>query len=118
MCNNQTAVAAGQTILGAEIPGVLAHGVPVPENLLGEPVPGVLVLGVTALGVLVLEKVLGVLVLEKVLGVLVLGVLVREEDPGNNFHYTINIRYWELFSILLEAVLSTGYFPDIAIFVI
>jgi hypothetical protein len=109
MCNNQTAVAAGQTILGAEIPGVLAHGVPVPENLLGEPVPGVLVLGVTALGVLVLEK---------VLGVLVLGVLVREEDPGNNFHYTINIRYWELFSILLEAVLNTGYFPDIAIFVI
>ena len=109
MCNNQTAVAAGQTILGAEIPGVLALGVLVPENLLGEPVPGVLVLGATALGVLVLEK---------VLGVLVLGVLVREEDPGNNFHYTINIRYWELFSILLEAVLSTGYFPVITIFVI
>jgi hypothetical protein len=104
MCNNQTAVAAGQTILGAEIPGVLDHGVLVPENLLGEPVPGVLVLGATALGVLVLEK--------------VLGVLVREEDPGNNFHYTINIRYWELFSILLEAVLNTGYFPDITIFVI
>lgn len=109
MCNNQTAVAAGQTILGAEIPGVLAHGVLVPENLLGEPVPGVLVLGATALG----ATALGVLVLEKVLG-----VLVREEDPGNNFHYTINIRYWELFSILLEAVLSTGYFPDITIFVI